>query len=425
MITFLIKGLIRDRSRFLFPIIVVTLGVMITVLLHGWIGGVMMDLVRSTANFSTGHVRIITKAYAENEDQFPNDLALIGVDSILSDLRQKYPQMNWVRRIRFGGLLDIPDAQRETRAQGPTAGLAVDLLSPNSPNEKSRLNFEKALVRGRMLTRSGEILISDEFALKLGVLPGNKATLLSSTMNGSMAMQNFIIAGTLRFGLPPMDKAAMIMDVTDAQTALDMTDAASELLGYFNNGVYDVSAATTVAAEFNAAHEKPTDEFAPIMKTLRQHYGLAEYLDMATSASGIMVAIFMVAMSIVLWNAGLLGGLRRYGEVGLRLAIGEYKGHIYRSMIIESICIGFAGSVMGTLIGLSIVYYIHVHGVDVSSFFQNSNLMISTVVYTRITFQTFYLGFIPGLFATMLGTMLAGIGIYRRQTSHLFKELEA
>jgi putative ABC transport system permease protein len=30
----------------------------------------------------------------------------------------------------------------------------------------------------------------------------------------------------------------------------------------------------------------------------------------------------------------------------------------------------------------------------------------------------------PGLIAPLLGTMAAGIGIYRRQTSQLFKELE-
>jgi len=41
-----------------------------------------------------------------------------------------------------------------------------------------------------------------------------------------------------------------------------------------------------------------------------------------------------------------------------------------------------------------------------------------------ITNNAYYIGFIPGLFATVIGTMLAGIGIYRRQTASLFKELE-
>jgi putative ABC transport system permease protein len=68
--------------------------------------------------------------------------------------------------------------------------------------------------------------------------------------------------------------------------------------------------------------------------------------------SGIFVFIFMIAMAIVLWNAGLLGGLRRYGEMGLRMAIGEHKGHIYRSLLSESLVIGIVGSVTGTIVGL-------------------------------------------------------------------------
>jgi putative ABC transport system permease protein len=39
--------------------------------------------------------------------------------------------------------------------------------------------------------------------------------------------------------------------------------------------------------------------------------------------------------------------------------------------------------------------------------------------------MSFFIGFIPGLLATILGTSISGIGIYKRQTSQLFKELEA
>ena len=40
MLKFLLKGLMRDRSRSLLPVIVVTLGVMITVFMHAYLSGV-------------------------------------------------------------------------------------------------------------------------------------------------------------------------------------------------------------------------------------------------------------------------------------------------------------------------------------------------------------------------------------------------
>jgi putative ABC transport system permease protein len=130
-------------------------------------------------------------------------------------------------------------------------------------------------------------------------------------------------------------------------------------------------------------------------------------------------------MSLVFWNAGLLGGLRRYIEFGTRLAIGEDYSHIYKTMIYESVLIGTIGSVIGTTIGLLISLYMQKHGFDVGSLMKNATIMMPSVFHTRVTIIAFYIGFIPGIFSTVIGTMLAGIGIYKRKTAQLFKELEA
>ena len=97
--------------------------------------------------------------------------------------------------------------------------------------------------------------------------------------------------------------------------------------------------------------------------------------------SFVLILVFVVPMSIVLWNAGLLmGGLRRYGEIGIRLALGESRGHIYRSMLGESLMIGLAGSILGTALGLAVSYYLQARGVDIGSMFQNSSIMIEETV---------------------------------------------
>jgi putative ABC transport system permease protein len=51
-------------------------------------------------------------------------------------------------------------------------------------------------------------------------------------------------------------------------------------------------------------------------------------------------------------------------------------------------------------------------------------MMMSNVIRARITSFTYIIGFLPGLLATLLGTAISGIGIYKRQTAQLFKELE-
>jgi len=423
MIRFLIKGLLRDRSRSLFPVLMVSAGAFLTVFLYSFMKGTMDDLINSNAKFDTGHVKIMTRAYEEMADQMPNDLALLGVNGLLERLRSSERNMVWTPRIRFGGLVDIPDERGETRAQGPVMGLGVDLFSPES-QEIDILNLQNGLVRGRLPGKENEILISEEFAKKLGVEIGEVATLIGSTMNGAMAMHNFKVSGTVRFGVTVMDRGAVIADVKDVQSALDMEDGASEIVGYSENMLYDDDGMLALSQTFNDKFSRDDDEFSPLMLSLSQHSGLREYLDLVDVFGGIIVLIFVVVMSIVLWNSGLINGLRRYGEIGVRLAMGEPKGSLYRWMIYESIIIGFIGSILGTVLGLAISYYLQYTGIDFAAMLQKSTMLISNVIRARVTGWSYVIGFVPGLVASVVGTMFAGIGIYRRQTAQLFKELE-
>jgi putative ABC transport system permease protein len=222
-----------------------------------------------------------------------------------------------------------------------------------------------------------------------------------------------------------MDRGAMIVDIADAQYALDMDDAAGEILGFFDDYSYRDKEAQNMAALFNAQYTDSGDEFAPFMVALRDQGGLAQTLDMASSVSKVVIAIFVVVMSIVLWNAGLMGSLRRYGEIGVRLAIGEEKGHIYRTLIIEALMIGAIGSFFGTGLGIALSYYLQVHGLDISAVMSNASMIISDVMRAQVTPTSFIIGFAPGLLATFLGTAISGLGIYQRQTSQLAKEFES
>lgn len=423
MIRFLFKGLMRDRSRSLFPVLTVTIGVFITVLGHSWFIGAMGGMLGTSANFETGYVKIMSRAYAKLSQEMPNELALVGVDSLLAQLRKSYPDWQFTPRIRFGGLIDIPDANGETRLQGPAMGLGVDLLGGKS-GELKRLNIAESIVRGRLPQAPDEILIADKLAQKLDVQPGEVATLISSTMYGNMAISNFRIAGTVNFGIQIMDKGAIIADLKGVQQALDMDDAAGEIVGYKPDMLYQDDIAHNLVREFNQRFAFAADDYAPTMITLADQGGLDYILKISDSMGFILVTVFIFVMSLVLWNSGLMGSLRRYGEIGIRLAIGEAHGHIYRSLLAESMIIGLMGSLSGTIIGLALAFWIQVHGIDIGSMMQGSSIMMDNVLRTHITPATYYIGFIPGVVATFIGTAFAGVGIYRRQTASLFKELE-
>ena len=423
MIKFIIRGILRDKSKSIIPIAVISVGVMVTVMMSGFLEGVFSDVINQNAKLDTGHVKIMTKPYAENKEQLPNDLALLGINELIDSLNLNYPDLIWTPRIKFGGIMDVPDASGNTKLQGPGIGLAISILSEES-GELQRLQLNKSLKKGRLPKHSGEIILSDNYATKLNISPGEKITFFGSTMEGSMVFQSYEMTGTVEFGSPLMDKGTFIIDIRDAQNMLDMENGTGELLGYFKDDKYDDQKALVIAENFNAKFQESKDEYAPVMFTLKDQNGLRESLDMGDAFSEIFIFIFILAMSLVLWNTGLIGGLRRYNEFGIRLALGESKNNVFKLLLIEASVIGLIGSIIGTSLGLVFCYYLQEVGIDISKDVANSTIIMPSVMRAYVTSDLFYIGFIPGLFSMLFGTALAGRGIYKRETARLFKELE-
>ena len=103
MIRFLLKGLLRDRSRSLLPFITVVLGSALTVIGFSWTNGAMSSMIESGARFSTGHVKVMSRAYAKEADQAPERPGARGCGRARSDeLARDYPESR----------LDSPDCVR-------------------------------------------------------------------------------------------------------------------------------------------------------------------------------------------------------------------------------------------------------------------------------------------------------------------------
>ena len=423
MIKFIIKGILRDKSKSIIPIAVISVGVMVTVMMSGFLEGIFSDVINQNAKLDTGHVKIMTKPYAENKEQLPNDLALLEINELIDSLNLNYPDLIWTPRIKFGGIMDVPDSSGNTKSQGPGMGLAMSIQNKES-GELQRLQLKKSLNKGRLPERSGEIILSDDYATKLNISPGEKITFFGTTMEGSMVFQSFEMTGTVRFGSPLMDKGTFIIDISDAQNMLDMENGTGELLGYFKDNRYDDQKALIISENFNAKFKESKDEYVPMMLTLKDQNGLRESLDMGDAFSGIFIFIFILAMSLVLWNTGLIGGLRRYNEFGIRLALGESKNSVFKLLLIEASVIGTIGSIIGTILGVIFCYYLQEVGIDISEDTANSTIIMPSVMRAYVTPNLFFIGFIPGLFSMLFGTALAGRGIYKRETARLFKELE-
>ncbi len=426
MIKFLTKGLLRDRSRSLFPVLVITLTVAMVVFAIGFMRGTMNSLFLDTAVVFSGHEKIVTRAYKEENQLLPNDLALLEVDQLVDELGRDYPNFFWTPRITFAGLLDVPDENGETKSQGPVITFGIDLFSEDS-RQAEIWELDRVLVEGHIPQNRDDALISTKLADQLDLAVGETVTFIGSTMDNAFTTYNFNVSGTFNLKKGQTDKQMMLVDLSGARLALDMDNAASAIFGFTHSLYYDDEAAVTLRDQYNKTESDSLDIFSPFMLALRDGNQMGTMVDVSGAMIAIMGGIFLVVVMVVLWNMGLMNGLRRYGEVGLRLAMGESKGQVYRSMISEAVIIGLTGTVVGTGIGLALTYYVQENGIDYTKGMEalsNSSMIMPNIFYAQVTPDLYYIGFIPGVLATVLGTMLAGLAVYKREMAQLFKELE-
>ena len=426
MIRFLSKGLIRDRTRSFFPLLVISLTVALVVFGSGFMRGVMNSMLLDTAVMLTGHEKIVTRAYNEESELMPNDLALLGSGELIEKLEIEYPGFFWTPRITFAGLLDVPDKNGETKTQGPVIAMGIDFFSEES-RQVEIWELKKSLTEGNLPSRSNDAIISSKLADQLNVSIGEKVTFIGSTMDNAFATYNFYVTGTFNLRKGQTDRQMMLVDISGARNALDMNNAASAIFGFYHDLYYDDKKTVDLRTSFNAVNSDSSDMFSPIMLALRDGNQMGSMVDISNAMVAIMGSIFLIGVMVVLWNMGLMNGLRRYGEVGLRLAIGEPKGHVYRSLITEALIIGIVGTILGTGIGIAITYYVQVNGIDYTKGIEalsNSSIIMPNVFYAQVTSDLFYIGFFPGVLATVFGTMLAGVAVYKREMAQLFKDLE-
>ncbi|MDH5762873.1 MAG: FtsX-like permease family protein [Nitrospinota bacterium] len=432
MIRWLLKGIWRDKTRSLFPFLVISVGVTLLIYLLGFMEGIFAGMLDVSAHLDTGHLRFVNKPFYDEEHLIPLDRALGGQNETLEWLRKNSdPRIEWSPRIRWGAIMDVPDEKGETRSQTPVVGVAIEMLAADSP-ERIRLDLERSVIAGRVPSGPKEMLVGYKLAEALGLQLDDFVTLLGQNFDGGMATDNYKVVGFVRFGLAAMDKKMALIDLTDAQQTFYMEDMVTDFLGFLPREVgykeYDVLK-INIESHLALFKQNPPKNWAadddPIILSILDQRNLRELAVKFELVDEVVVGVFALLMILVLWNAGLLNGVHRYGEMGLLLAMGETHKKLIGLMALEAFMIGLIGSAAGCLIGGGLVYYLQEVGVSTHGIFETSGLMMSDTIHARLSTYAFVFAVIPGVTASVVGNLIANLAIYQRSEANLFRELEA
>lgn len=214
------------------------------------------------------------------------------------------------------------------------------------------------IVTGRFIQPGDKYvaLLGVRAARKLNVEVGENIVMLSNDRRGAMTADRFEVVGLVTTGEPAVDEMSVFVPLADAQTMLAMEGRVTDVVAQVPERVLDDK-----VAAFRAALEGQD------MEVLRW-FDISSLVKDAQTLDGAFAWIFMgIVVAIVISgiaNAVLVSMMQRTREFGVLLALGTQRATVGAMIALETLILGVAGTIFGTVTGLLLVEWLNNVGID-------------------------------------------------------------
>jgi putative ABC transport system permease protein len=322
-----VRNLSRQPRRTLAVLLTVGVGCASLFLFQGFNTGIMNQYRENSIHARYGHGQLHLKGYRDTvfekpwehwiEDPQAISRKLLNFDHV----RQVFP------RIEFFGLL--------TNGQINVSGRGTGIDGIEESKFFQTLNVEE----GKMLEGEPDgILLGKGLATALHVKPGDRVTVLTNTVNGSLNGADLVVTGVFHTGSKEFDDVAFRIPLAQAQMLLDTPKVESIALGLDTHESW-----TQVAA--NVAQEFPglsATEFAVLDKIYYQHS-----VDWLKSQFGVIRLIILLIVVLGIFNIVATAILERKSEIGNLRANGNSRRGILLLLVSEGMILGLVGAIAG------------------------------------------------------------------------------
>lgn len=340
----------RQVRRTLLTVTAVTVAVAALTFGPAYITGILDDFLATYARTESGHLRIRRAGYTERERFLPVYLNLPHITQLVGAVREHAGVVQVLPRIKAAVLVDGAGSNR--------GGL---LLGLELTQEEGYLDPAAMVSEGR-LPRAGaaEIMVGRRFAEKLQVSVGDTIVLLGQTAYRSLGGLSLVVSGLAVSGMAQFDNSVLIAPLDQAQELVDLLGGSTEIVVF----VDDPDAASALAH----ALQEELDPLVPggvEVRSWQDQGPLANMLQMARAAFGVMLFIMLLMASLIIVNTMLMSVMERTQEFGMQAALGMRRGDIVALVLAEGLVIGTLGAVAGGVLGSGLALWLERTGIDV------------------------------------------------------------
>jgi len=376
------RNLTRNRWRTGLTLGGIALSVAFMVWILGFMEGWMGAMVQGATAVETGQVQVHTRAFADNPRvyrTFSVDGGILGRVSAVEGVVAVSP------RVRLNGLIG-----HEQKSQvGRIFGVDPTLEAETTP-------VASALEEGRWLSQEPpvypsprEVVLGAGMANQLRVEPGDELVVFVEAADGSMGNDLLEVVGVVRTANTAVDRMTAYMHIEDARFLAALEEEAHELAIKTDDLLGAQATAGAIAAALGGGTSAGASEaFAgnpdallvrPWQEILPSIY---QMLTISRSSNWITYLLIYLVAAIGLLNTQRMSALERKREFGVLMAIGMRPRKMFRMILTESFVLGTVGGLVGTALGLAVVWYHATSGLDLAMFTGQGEFTVMGVAFT-------------------------------------------
>jgi putative ABC transport system permease protein len=240
-----------------------------------------------------------------------------------------------------------------------SAGVELMGMVPDREPKITTLNSQMA--KGSYLTARMPkgVVIGDKLASTIGIEMGSEIVLLTQAADGSMGNDVYTVVGIVHTGLDAVDRGLVLMSLSSLQELLHLAPARIHEVGIKLN---DITAATPVATALEVRLGKTIPVRVRAWPELAPE--LASYVQFNRGITFVLFFIFFLLAVIGVMNTMLMAVFERTRELGMLMALGMRPVQVIVLILAEAAGLAVASLVVGGAVGVPLLWYLQVHGLD-------------------------------------------------------------
>jgi ABC-type lipoprotein release transport system permease subunit len=240
-----------------------------------------------------------------------------------------------------------------------TRGVLLTGIEPETENNMTAL--KSRMTKGEYLaTDDDEVIIAEGVASKLKLDIGDTLVVIGQGYHGVNAAGKFAVKGIFSFGMPELNKRLVYLSLSNAQKLYGAEGKITTL-------ALNIPEKSDVPAIMSSLQTKLDTSAYEVLSWEEMIPELLEARELDEAGGKVTLGILYMLITFGIFGTILMMTKEREYEFGVLTAIGMKRGLLSLTVWIETVLVGLLGSVMGILLSIPMVYYMHVNPIPMEA----------------------------------------------------------